>query len=55
MSTRDKIGVVILITLFVILGVVLVWVTPQPQGAGHDPGDSPIIQQRIIHLERHRD
>ncbi len=55
MSTRNKIGAVILVVLFVLLGVVLLWVTPRSDGPGHDPGDSPIIQQRIHHLEQRQD
>jgi hypothetical protein len=53
MSSKDKTGAIILVVLFIILGVMLAVFTPRPDSA-HDPSESPIIQQRIQHLERSR-
>jgi hypothetical protein len=53
MSSRDKIGVAILIGLFVLLGGVMIWVMKDDRPTRtFDPADSPIVQQRIKNLEK---
>ena len=52
MTKKDKIGVVVLIGLFIILGIVLVW-TFEPVGSarrGFD--DNVIVKQRTINLNK---
>jgi hypothetical protein len=52
MTARDKWGVAILISLFALLILVLVW-TVKPTGpSSHSPGESPIVKQRIINLQK---
>lgn len=51
-TTRDKVGAFVLITLFFMLGATLVFVTPKHEGRTFDPGDSPIVHQRIMHLQK---
>ena len=51
MTQKEKIGVVVLIGLFIVFIVALA-ITTRPMGPGHDPQDSPIIQQRLRNLEK---
>ena len=51
MTRKDKIGVVILIGLFIIFGIALA-LTTKPFGESHDPQDSFFVQQRIRNLEK---
>jgi hypothetical protein len=51
MTTRDKIGLGILIGLFAILSVILA-LTTKPWGGSHKPEDSIFIQQRMINLKK---
>lgn len=52
MSTRDKLGVVILIGLCAMLIGVLAYTARRSSKAPFQPKDSPIVQQRIQNLER---
>ncbi len=53
MTSRDKIGVLLLVLLFTALCLVLVW-TVKPHGPAHAPKDSIFVQQRIKNLEKSR-
>lgn len=54
MTTRDKIGVAVLLGLFVAFCLILVW-TIRPMGpSSHRPEDSPFVKMRMIHLEKSR-
>jgi hypothetical protein len=50
MSRRDKLGLGILLTLFVIFCVLLA-ITIEPFGEPRDPEDSVFVQTRIKHLQ----
>ena len=52
MTQHDKIGVAVLIALFVALIAALVWAFKGGAARSHAPGDSPIIRQRIINLQK---
>ena len=51
MTQKEKIGVVVLILLFAAFFVALA-ITVKPMGPGHDPQNSPIVQQRLRNLEK---
>jgi hypothetical protein len=51
MTRRDKVGLLILIVLFIVLGSILFW-TVTPFGPGYRPQDSIFVQQRIINLQK---
>ena len=51
MTSRDKIGLAILIGLFVVLSVLLA-LTTNRWGGSHKPEDSIFIQQRMINLNK---
>lgn len=53
MTRRDRIGIVVLIALFVLLFVTLVLVS-KPKGPAIRPEDSVFVQQRIKNLEKSR-
>jgi len=54
MTTRDKIGAVILVLLFVFLAGAIVLFSPPRPDKTFSPEDSPIVQQRIKNLEKSR-
>ena len=54
MSRRDKIGLTILITLFLIFGALLVATLRPLSNTVRQPEDSVIVQQRIKNLEKSR-
>ncbi len=51
MTTRDKIGLGVLIGLFVAFCVILV-LTIKPWGGSHAPEDSIFVRQRMINLNK---
>ena len=52
MTTRDKIGVCVIIGLMALLCVVLVW-TFQPVGSGNRGyDDNVIVRQRVINVQK---
>jgi len=54
LTFRDKVGLVILVLLFVVLFAVL-WFTLKPYGPeSRSPEESVIIQQRMRNLEKSR-
>jgi hypothetical protein len=54
MSLRDKIGLVILILLFVAFCVTLLTVFNEPTGPSRDPSESVIVEQRLRNLQQNR-
>ena len=52
MTTRDKLGLAILIGVFVLLGLALAWTYDGFSGPGHSPSESPIVKQRLINLQK---
>ncbi|GMV92694.1 MAG: hypothetical protein AMXMBFR82_24720 [Candidatus Hydrogenedentota bacterium] len=53
MSKRDRIGLIVLIVLFVVLIVTFI-VTSKPVGPSIRPEESIFVQQRIKNLEKSR-
>jgi hypothetical protein len=53
MTKRDRIGVVVLIALFVILIVTMILIS-KPAGPAIRPEESVFVQQRIKNLEKSR-
>ncbi len=51
MSTRDKIGAVVLAALFAAFAAILVW-RARPQGVSRSMKDSVVIQQRMKNLNQ---
>lgn len=54
MTTREKVGLVVLTTLLAVLCIVLITVFRKPPGPTHSPAESIFIQQRLINLEKSR-
>jgi hypothetical protein len=54
MTKRDKIGLAVLITLFVVFCVTLAVVLRDPAGDVRDPSESVFVRQRIINIEKSR-
>lgn len=52
MSTGEKVGLGVLVGLFVLFGVILWATVERPAHTVSDPSESVIIQQRIINLEK---
>jgi hypothetical protein len=52
MSTKDKIGIAVLVALFALLAVLLYWTIQPPSGPVRRPEESVIIRQRIINIEK---
>ena len=52
MTTRDKIGVVVIVVLFVVLILILTWTVRPHSDTVHAPEDSIFIQQRMINLQK---
>lgn len=52
MAKRDKIGVFVLVLLFVIFCVVLLSVFKEPSAPARSPAESVIVKQRIVNLEK---
>ena len=52
MSTRDKLGIVILVTLFGVLAAIMVWRANPPQGAPRSMQDSVVVQQHLKNLQQ---
>ncbi len=51
MTTRDKIGLAILIGLFAAFCIILA-LTIEPRGGSHAPEDSIFVRQRMINLNK---
>ncbi len=51
MTTRDKVGILVLIGLFVVLCGVLAW-SVRPLGPAHPVEDSYFVQQRMKILQK---
>jgi hypothetical protein len=52
MTVRDKIGVGVLIGLFVLFGLILWWTVRPGEGPAHSPEDSIFVKQRMINLQK---
>ncbi len=52
MTTSDKIGVAVLVALFLALMGTLAWTLKGTGGGSHNIEDSPIIKQRIINVQK---
>ena len=52
MTQREKIGLGVLVALFVLLASLLVWVLRGTGRPGHDPSESVFVKQRIINLNK---
>jgi hypothetical protein len=52
MTRRDKVGLGVLIALFVLFAVLLVWTLRGTAKPGHAPEDSIFVRQRIINLNK---
>ena len=55
MTTRDKIGVVVIVVLFVVLILILTWTIRPHSDTVHAPEDSIFIQQRMINLQKSKE
>lgn len=51
MSRKDMIGVAIVVGLAVLFCLLLMW-TIRPMGRPHRPEESPLVQQRLINLQK---
>jgi hypothetical protein len=51
MTRGEKVGLMVIIGVFVLLCAALVLISERPAST-HSPADSPIIRQRIINLEK---
>lgn len=54
MTSRDKVGIGILVGLLALLGTVLVWVFSPPSGPAKSMGESAIVKQRMINIQKGR-
>jgi len=52
MTQRDKIGLGVLVVLFVLFAASLVWVLRATRGPAHDPSESVFVKQRVINLNK---
>jgi hypothetical protein len=54
MTSRDKLGVGILVGLFALLGTLLVWTFSTPGGASNSIEESALVKQRMINIQKGR-
>lgn len=54
MTRTEKVGLALLILLMVFLCGLFYWTFKRPRGPVHSPAESPIIQQRLINIEKSR-
>lgn len=54
MTKRDKIGLVIIVALFLIFGFILYWTIERPTGPTRDLENNVIIERRMRILEQQR-
>lgn len=54
MTGRDKIGIFVLVALFVVLCWALVMVFRNPFGQSSSPSESIFVKQRIVNLNKSR-
>ncbi len=52
MTTNEKIGLGVLVSLFVVFCAVLVWTFQPAGGEAKDVEDSIFVQQRVINLQK---
>lgn len=51
-GNHEKVGVFVLIVLFVLLLLALFITFRRPEGPTYSPAESPIVRQRIINLQK---
>jgi hypothetical protein len=54
MTSKDKVGVGILVGLFALLGTLLVWTFATPGSASNSIGESVLVKQRMINIQKGR-
>ena len=54
MTRSDKVGITVLVALFLLLMAALAWTLKGAGRGSHDIKDSPIIKQRITNVQKSR-
>lgn len=52
LSRRDRVGVFVLILLFVVFVLIMIWRAHPPFGSAKSPEDSVFVQQRLKNLQK---